>query len=128
MLITLVMHLFTNFQFYTTALPSPTVIITATSSPTAGQRHSLTCIATTEEHLIVAPMLNWVATDGIPDVTENEQSNGLVASSRILSFNPLHTSHGRLYTCQARIDIPSADIINRSSSITEEVQVQSKSK
>ena len=94
-------------------------------SPTAGLSHTLTCDATTKEHLIVAPILNWVATEDIPDVTESVQSIGLSTSSRSLTFNPLRTSHGGPYTCQASINILLADIIDRNDSTTKDVIVQS---
>ena len=104
-------------------LPPPTVTITSTPSPTAGQTHTLNCFATTEDYVVSVPALDWVSIDG--DNIENDQINGTTLANRSLTFDPLRTSHGGCYTCQARIDIPLAGISNRSNSAAEDVRVQS---
>ena len=48
-----------------------------------------------------------------------------VMSMRTLTFSPLRTSHGSLYTCQADINIPSIDL-RKNKSEERNVLVQSK--
>ena len=59
------------------------------------------------------------------DIALNEQINDTVSANRLLTFNPLKTSHGGRYTCRARIDISLVGIMNRSDSSTVDVRVKS---
>ena len=92
--------------------------------PIAGENHTLSCFAITEDHLVVVPALKWIAIEGIPEISETNHMNN---STSVLTFNPLHTSHGGSYTCEARIDIPQAGISDLTSSTIKNVTVQSKS-
>ena len=65
---------------------------------TAGQFLTLLCSATVQEGIDVSPTLTWTR-DGV------QQSSGSV-----LYFEPLLTSHGGVYTCTARLNIPEAGV------------------
>ena len=112
-------------------LPQPTLTISTPgpTSPTAGQIYSITCFATTVDFIASVPKLKWLSSsitnNSQHDITVNEQVNRTVSVSRSLTFNPLKTSHGGRYTCQVRIDIPLADISDRSNNHTVDVTVQS---
>ena len=64
----------------------------------AGLPLTLTCSATVQECIDVSPTLTWTR-DGV------EQSSGLD-----LTFDRLLTSHGGVYTCTARLNIPEAGV------------------
>ena len=89
--------------------------------------HSLTCIATTKDFIVNLPILEWiqVSIDVGADIALNEQINGTVSANRSLTFNPLKTSNGGHYTCQARINIPLVGIMNRSNTSTVDIRVKS---
>ena len=94
--------------------------------PLGGQRHTLNCSASTEEYVVVVPVLNWVSVDGITGVTEGQQiDTSNTAARRSLTFNPVRFSHTGYYTCRARIVIPQAGI-NLNSNAQQNVSVQSK--
>ena len=92
---------------------------------TAGEQFQLICTVTTVENLVESALVTvqWsggsVGSDG---VTEDNTTNSGVST---LTFNPLLTSHGAQYTCQAMINIPSINVIVTSSGSTN-VMVRSK--
>ena len=92
---------------------------------TAGDELQLTCTATTVDNLVESALVTvqWsggsVGSDG---VTVDNTTNSGVST---LTFNPLLTSHGAKYTCQAMINIPSINVMMTSSGSTN-VMVQSK--
>ena len=65
------------------------------------------------EHLISVPSVEWSGGSvGRGDsVIESNTTQNAVLSTKTLTFNPLHTSHGALYTCMA-------DIIDQSINLT----------
>ena len=72
---------------------------------TAGEQLVLTCTVKVVAHLTSVPSVVWsggsVGTgDGV--IEGNTTHNG-VTSKKTLTFSPLHTSHGALYTCTATI-------------------------
>ena len=75
----------------------------ASGVPTTGQTYSLTCSVAVVLHLVVEPSIQW-----------SRQNGGVVSTSSgtslPLSFNPLMTSDGDLYTCQASVDITSMSV------------------
>ena len=82
-----------------TVLPAPNVSISpARVSPTAGQTYSLTCSVQVVPHLVEEPSIVWTRQDG----TQVNVSSGY---SLQLYFNPLRTSDGGDYTCQASVNI-----------------------
>ena len=65
----------------------------------------LTCTVRVVEHVISVSSVEWsggsvVRGDGV--IESNTTYNG-VTSKKTLTFSPLHTSHGALYTCTASI-------------------------
>ena len=114
-------------SFFLVELPPPTVTVISDNTSTAGQMHSLTCIATTKDFVVNLPILEWIqpTMDVGADIALNEQINGTVSANRSLTFNPLKTSNGGRYTCRARIDISLVGIMNRSDSSTVDVRVKS---
>ena len=97
---------------------------------TAGQTHTLTCIATVVENLVVESTLEWLDTDkhvvGGNSITVGPAVTTGTNTTLTLTFDPLHTSHGGRYTCRVRINIPAISVIN-SSEVSDVVVVQSKS-
>ena len=83
---------------HTSPIPNPVVTIApARGVPTAGQTFSLTCSVVSVPGLVVEPNIQWTRQDG------TAVSN---PSSLELNFDPVQTSDGDLYTCQASIDRP----------------------
>lgn len=106
-------------------MPAPEVTInSAVSLPVAGDNHTLTCSAITDDYLVVSPTLIWISIEDTVDISQSMVVNG---SALALNFQPLRTSHGGSYTCEATLDIPLAGISNLTSRNTENVTVQSKS-
>ena len=75
------------------------------TNATAGEQLVLTCTVTVVQHLISVPSVEWSGGsvgkgDGV--IKSNTTYNG-VTSKKTLTFSPLHTSHGALYTCTATI-------------------------
>ena len=78
------------------------------SGPTtaiAGEQLVLTCTVRVVEHLISVPTVEWSggSVGRGDDVIESNTTRNGVMSKKTLTFNPLHTSHGALYTCMADI-------------------------
>ena len=66
----------------------------------------LTCTVRVIDHLISVPSVEWSGgsvgrRDGV--IEGNTTHNGVI-TVKTLTFSPLHTSHGALYTCTARIN------------------------
>ena len=106
-------------------LPPPVVTITAPPTPTGGQIYNADCSARTEDYVISVPSVEWV---NIADesITQPPQINGTISANRSLTFNRIRTSNGGPYTCQASVNIPLANIIDRSNTAMEDIIVQSK--
>ena len=102
-------------------------IETTPESLVAGSQATLTCLATVDEYLQTVPTLTWQfpADSSHIDLSLGMQSTSGATSSLDLSFNPLHTSHGGVYVCQATVNI--SRISTRSQTASETVTVQSKS-
>ena len=67
---------------------------------TAGEPLTLTCADSYPAHLVRAPDVQWL------------HSNGTVLSNTdTLSFDPLRTSDGGQYTCTVNISIPQLGIV-----------------
>ena len=93
---------------------------------TAGVRSTITCIVTFDDYLQARPSLNWILagnTDDISFSTESTSESGSTSTS-ILTFNPLHTSHGGVYTCEATVNISGITVQSVDTNVT--VLVQSK--
>ena len=97
----------------------------------AGEQYRLMCTVTTVDHLTPTAILsvNWsggsVGTSGVNDGDLDMTSAGVGSA---LIFDPLKTSHGGNYKCQAEINISSIkltvmnttdrDVVVRSKSVT----------
>ena len=87
--------------------------------PTAGQPYSLTCSVETVPGLVVNSSIQWTSQDG-------SLLNTSSGSSLELSFNPLRTSNGSMYTCHASVHITDIDVFV-SGEKSREIAVMSKS-
>lgn len=111
-------------------LPPPDVSIevTGSSESIAGTTYSLMCRATVPTPLARPPNVTWVglnANDADISLTSNMVSG---SESRLtLTFSPLRTSHGDVYTCQAGFNTPEFILpdLNNAASTTVRVTVQS---
>ena len=91
-------------------LPDPEVNISGPTIAMAGEQLMLTCTVRVVEHLISVPSVEWSGGSvgmGNGVIESNTTHNGVIT----LTFNPLQTSHGALYTCMA-------DIIDQSINLT----------
>ena len=114
-------------QISLAVLPPPVVMITAPPTLTGGQIYTFDCSARTEDYVISVPSVEWVDIGNTDSsITQPSQTNGTVSASRLLTFNPIRTSHGDSYTCQASINISLANISNRSNTDSQDVRVQGK--
>ena len=91
---------------------------------TAGGSYTLSCSVTYEEFLQITPTLKWTLPGTTDDTTIGDQSNTENMSSISLNFNPLRTSHGGVYVCEATVNI--SGITLQSQTANETVRVQSK--
>ena len=88
--------------------PAPSVSIVSSDSSTAGLPHNLTCSATVIPGLASVPSLQWEGSGvGQPGVKVSGESTSGPLS---LSFSPLLTAQGGVYTCIAMISIPEARV------------------
>ncbi len=93
------------------------ITITTPPDPTAGQSYTLTCEVDVGEG---TPTLQWTG----PAVTTGEATNGTQMQSGTiftltLTFSPLNTSHGGVYTCQSTVG---SDAVERTAMTTVNVQ------
>ena len=88
----------TSWSISTELLHSVTIV--TSGEPTAEETYSLTC--TVESN--VPPTVQWLySSNGTAVGTQMTTGS---TTTLTLSFNPLHTSHGGLYTCQSTIGTP----------------------
>ena len=100
------------------------------SGPTtaiSGEQLVLTCTVRVVEHLISVPSVEWSGGsvgrgDGV--IESNTIHDGVVIV-RTLMFSPVHTSHGAQYTCMARINDQSINLVNDGNSDAHNIFVQS---
>ncbi len=101
----------------------------STGVSTAGNTLTLTCTVTLQQPLRGTPVIAALWPNGTE--IRNGTVEGVTASLSspfigVLTFSPLRTSHGGVYTYQASVDIPLAGVSISSSSQTN-VTVQSQS-
>lgn len=83
------------------------VTLSSSAVATAGETHTVTCIADVVEDLVVTPILQWFAPDGSAvNRTGNPSEETLTEQVSTLRFTPVHTSHRGTYSCVASITIP----------------------
>ena len=106
-------------------LPVPQVTVSGTDIAEAGERFELMCTMTTVDHLTPTAILSISWSGG--SVGTSGVSNGdLDSVGSALIFDPLKTSHGGNYKCQAEISISSIDLTVRDEA-NRDVIVRSKS-
>ena len=98
------------------------MIISGPTTAIAGEQLVLTCTVRVVEHLISVPSVEWSGGsvgrgDGV--IESNTTHNG-VMSVKTLMFNPLHPSHGALYSCMADIK---DQFINLTKNVKEDVRL-----
>ena len=101
-------------------------MIKSEEDPTAGSSYTLVCQATVTQGLVVDPDVVWLDSSGMtvsglmgkPSVDRN-------MVTRNLTFNPLRTIHGGVYTCHATISLPSLSIANLSTNSSTRITVLS---
>ena len=85
------------------ALPPPNVTVSSDVESVAGQFVELTCTVTVVEEQ-VKPFVSWTGNSvGSSGVLQSETLVTGATSVRNLTFDPLLTSHGGLYTCRTEI-------------------------
>ena len=100
------------------------------TTPLAGDSYTLTCTVQVVEGLVVKPVVQWLdpfsnaIVNGSDFTVGNPVTNG-TTTTLTLTFNPLHTSHGGRYTCQASVTVNVVSI-SVSNSTTFDVRLQSK--
>ena len=111
-------------SFFTTALQSPVVAILGAAFQTAGNQHTLTCTATVNTYLSVTPTIEWSLPESVGNsfITVGGQSTSGAITTKTLTFNPLHTSHGGVYQCTATVNISGFDLQSQTLSRTFRVQ------
>ena len=104
------------------------MVISSSGSSTAGETHILACDVSLPQDLEDSPVLEWVGPKGM---IENGAIDGLKLFSSfssptmIISFDPLHTSHGGVYWCRVRVMDPETSL-SISANSSHNVTVQSK--
>ena len=101
--------------------------ISGSTTATAGEQLVLTCTVRVVEHLISVPSVEWSGGsvgrgDGV--IESNTTRDGVVIV-RTLMFNPVHTFPGAQYTCMARINHQSINLVNNGNSDAHNIFVQS---
>ena len=109
------------------ALPPPVVTTSSYGSTIAGSVYSLVCMVKVVDRLEVVPVVVWrkgggvLLVNGINTTLTRTVSGG--NSTLNLTFNPLLTSHGGQYTCDATISVPQLSLnVTNSSAVTVSVQ------
>ncbi len=106
----------------------PVLEVVSTGVSMAGNTFTLTCNVTLPQQLRETPAVVWIGPDGME--IGNGTVEGVTVSlssplTKVLTFSPLRTSHGGVYTCRASVTIPLAGVsIGSSSQTTVTVQSQ----
>ena len=98
---------------FSSALPDPDVTISGPTTAAAGEHLVLTCTVRVIERLVSEPSVEWSGGsvgrgDGV--MQDDTTHNGAI-SVRTLTFSPLLTTHGDLYTCMVVISDQSINLL-----------------
>ena len=110
------------------ATPNPTITIASPTTSTgpiiaqAGDDLEVTCSVSVVDHLVSPPSVEWRGHNIDSSNVKVEMIDNLTV---MLTFNPLHTSHGAVYSCVASIIIDAISVTNTAEQ-NENVIVQSK--
>ena len=94
-----------------TDFPTPVIRITPFGDTLAGSMYSLDCNVTIAVEAEVT--VEWLTTnEALSDdsITVNDQESYGLTTARILTFDPLQTSHGAVYYCRVTYAIESLNI------------------
>ena len=91
-------------------LPNPPVAVYGATTAVAGEQHVLTCYATVKDHLTSSAVVSVQWSGGSVGSSEVQQTSPGAGVGPVLTFNPLKTSHGGNYTCQAAVYIQSINL------------------
>ena len=96
--------IFDYLKIFFSDLPNPEVTIFGPTNGTAGEQMVLTCTVRVVE-LVSVPSVEWnggsVGREN--GVIESNTTYNRATNKNTMTFSPLHTSHGALYTCTATI-------------------------
>ena len=94
-----------------TGLPPPTIFLSSPSTALVGTPYSVVCTVSTVANLVESTAIDvrWLTSSGAP-ITHYDSSVDLPrtvdnVTTIELQFEPLHTTHGGAYLCQAYISI-----------------------
>ena len=113
-----------DYYYRFPALRAPSVTISPTQIPTAGDQHTLTCTASIDEFLMVTPFLEWRLPQNAAGLSTGTQVTTGGTSTNTLTFNHIRTSQGGIYGCRATINVAGFDPLSHTANQT--IQVQSK--
>ena len=105
--------------------PNPNVTIaspTTSTGPQAGDDLEVTCSVSVVDHLVSPPSVEWRGHNIDSSNVKVEIIDTLMV---MLTFNPLHTSHGAVYSCVASIIIDAISV-NNTVQTSKDIIVQSK--
>ncbi|XP_064386142.1 mucin-2-like isoform X2 [Halichondria panicea] len=88
----------------------PVVMISVSGDSVAGSSLSLLCTATPPTPLVTPPTISWVGVVSPDDDVTVTNTSTVLEYNTMVTFDPLRTSHGRVYVCVAGYNIPAADI------------------
>lgn len=97
-------------------LPIPAINIIRDGNSVAGENYTLICTVTVVDGLAddVVFAVSWADSNGDPVQSDSMQRDG-VNTTLILEFDPLLSSHGGQYTCNASITVPAISTVRRNS-------------
>ena len=110
------------------ATPNLTITIASPTTSTgsiiaqAGADLEVTCSVSVVDHLVSSPSVEWRGDNIDSSNVKVEMIDNLTV---MLTFTPLHTSHGAVYSCVASIIIEAISV-NKTAEQNENVIVQSK--
>ena len=101
-------------------------MITTQGDATAGEGYTLICTVRVVEDLFSLPEVTWLGPPGMMEsgVVSGPERSGS-ETNLTLTFDPLQTSHGGDYICNASVTVEEADI-EIFTNVTETVIVTSK--
>ena len=111
--------------FPSLAPPPPVVTVSVAGDDVAGSTLSLLCTATSLIPLVHPPVVLWVGVATTNSHVIVKERNSFSASNVTVTFDPLRTSHGGQYICQADYDIPAANLASNLRTQMHTVTVQS---
>ena len=101
--VNVLVQLHVAISFPAAPLPPTVSIVHSNVSVMAGESLTLTCSASLQDGITGSPTLMWTGGG-------NQLPGDASLDGPSLTFAPLNTSHGGLYTCTGRLTIPEAGV------------------